>query len=60
MASGAAIGAIGVSEAPVEKKVWNHGTTPSLSGETGGLYRILESMELSTFHRIYGSVPQLL
>jgi transposase-like protein len=35
MASGAAIGAIGVSEAPGEKKVWNHGTTPSLSGETG-------------------------
>src|SRR5262249_42827651 len=31
----------------VEKKVWKHGTTPSLGGETGGLYLILGPMELS-------------
>jgi hypothetical protein len=31
----------------VEKKVWNHGKTPSLGGETGGFYLILGPMELS-------------
>jgi hypothetical protein len=31
----------------VEKKVWNHGKTPSLSDETGGLYLILGPIELS-------------
>ena len=31
----------------IEKKVWNHGTTPLLGGETEGLYLILGPMELS-------------
>ena len=31
----------------VEKKVWNHGKTPSLSDETGGLYLIRGPVELS-------------
>ena len=31
----------------IEKKVWNHGTTPSLGGETGGLYLMLGPMEFS-------------
>src|SRR5215467_14547735 len=35
----------------VEKKVWNHGTTPSLGGETGSLYMILGPMELSAASR---------
>jgi len=29
----------------VEKQVWNHGPTPSLGGETGGLYLIRGPME---------------
>jgi hypothetical protein len=35
----------------VEKKVWNHGTTPSLGGEMGGLYLMLGPMELSAARR---------
>src|SRR5262245_42158709 len=35
----------------VEKKVWKHGTTPSLGGETGGLYLMLGPMELSAAER---------
>ena len=35
----------------VEKQVWNHGKTPSLGGETGGLYLILRPMELSAAER---------
>jgi|SoiMethySBSTD1v2_1073268.scaffolds.fasta_scaffold127839_3 hypothetical protein len=35
----------------VEKKVWNHGTTPSLGGEMRGLYLILGPMELFAARR---------
>jgi hypothetical protein len=35
----------------VEKQVWNHDTTPSLGGETGGLYLIRGPIELSAAWR---------
>src|SRR5712691_139125 len=35
----------------VEKKVRNHGTPPSLGGETGGFYLILGPIELSAAER---------
>src|SRR5215813_7640049 len=35
----------------VEKQVWNHGATPSLDSETGGLYLIREPIELSAAWR---------
>jgi hypothetical protein len=35
----------------VEKQVWHHDTTPSLGGETGGLYLIRGPIELSAAWR---------